>query len=326
MTIAVDLVAELYQRALRVPVEQLTWSALQDCGINLAVRRDDLLDSGIPGNKFYKLVIDLQSARTRGFSRLVSFGGAYSNHLHALAAAGERYGFDTVGIVRGDQPAALSPTLRDAAKAGMQLRFVSRECYRQLADQGTDSPDVIRFIEQEFGRCWIIPEGGASDAGCRGATLIGRALEQQWGEEFQQVCVPCGTGTTLAGIAAGLPAKKNAIGFSVLKGMGNLGAKIAVAYQAMTANQAVSSAGNWRLVSGFHAGGYGKKLPENVRQFWRDFELETGLLLDPVYTLKMFWGILLLAQRGYWRKGTRLVAVHTGGLQGRRGFAAQIDW
>lgn len=314
--------SDLYQKALAVPLQSLQWSVAKRHNIELLVRRDDQIDGLLSGNKYYKLYFNIAAAKAAGFAQVASFGGAYSNHLHALAAAGRKYEIATVGLVRGERPAVLSPTLQDAEAWGMTLYFLPREVYRTAQASLTND-----FLNAEFGRTYRIPEGGANEAGCRGAMAIGQAIEEQLEGAYQQVCLPCGTGATLAGVAAGLPCNKIALGFSVLKGVGDLGADIDRAYRRVLAPAGeMKSAANWRLLTGFHGGGYGKKLPPSLCCFWREFELETGLLLDPVYTLKMFWGIACLAEAGYWRKRARLVVVHTGGLQGRRGFQQQIDW
>jgi 1-aminocyclopropane-1-carboxylate deaminase len=147
--------------------------------------------------------------------------------------------------------------------------------------------------------------------------LLGRALEQQLKGDYTAVCMACGTGTSLAGLAAGIGDTKLALGFSVLKGEGGLGDSISTTYRQIC-DSGVDA--NWRLITGFHAGGYGKKHPEYLTQFWQDFERRSGIPLDPVYTLKLFWGIDSLARQGYWPRGSRIVAIHSGGLQGRRGF------
>jgi 1-aminocyclopropane-1-carboxylate deaminase len=308
----IDSVDELLDVASQVPVQKVELKALAATGIELLVRRDDLLDPHLSGNKFYKLFFNLRAAKEQGFTRLLSFGGAYSNHLHALAAAGKRYGFATLGVVRGERPTQLSPTLRDAEAWGMQLIFVSRADYRDRTEA-----ELIANLHAQYGDFYLIPEGGANVAGARGMQVAGQALERQMKGDYAGVCIACGTGTSLAGLAAGIDIAKPAIGFSVLKGAGNLGNSIAAMYREL--NVAVP-APNWRLVSGFHAGGYGKKHPHYMSQFWQDFERDSGMALDPVYTVKMFWGIVSLARQGYWPRGSRIVAIHSGGLQGRRGF------
>ncbi|WP_052417320.1 1-aminocyclopropane-1-carboxylate deaminase/D-cysteine desulfhydrase [Cellvibrio mixtus] len=321
----IDSDSDFYRLACAVPLHIGTTAELANRGIELLVRRDDLIDDGLSGNKAYKLFYNLRAAREAGHTRLLSFGGAYSNHLYALAMAGARYSFSTVGIVRGARPTLLSPTLIDAEQAGMQLVFIGRDEYRQKT-----LTHLLGDWRRQFGDFYLIPEGGAGLLGARGMSLATQALEAQLKGGYTGVCVACGTGTSLAGLAAGLVAAgrsdKPALGFSVLKGDGDLGTGIAKTYTDLCASrglgeaESVKSAANWRLISGFHAGGYGKKHPAYLFDFWRSFERETGIPLDPVYTLKMIWGIHCLAQQGYWSRGSRIVAIHSGGLQGRRGF------
>lgn len=314
----IDSREDFFAKACEVPLQNSTTNVLAAYGIELLVRRDDLLDSQLSGNKFYKLFFNLHEAKKHGQSRLLSFGGAYSNHLHALAAAGQRYGFKTIGVVRGERPAQLSPTLTDAQNWGMQLVFISR---REYGDK--HETQILEILRNQLGDFYWIPEGGANLAGARGMQLLGASLEQQLNADYTAVCLPCGTGTSLAGLAAGIANKKPALGFSVLKGEGGLGRDIARSYQQLADNLVdnKTSAGNWRLISGFHARGYAKKHPDYLFRFWQSFEQETGVPLDPVYTLKMIWGIHCLAQQRYWSPGSRVIAIHTGGLQGRRGFA-----
>ncbi|HSC66088.1 MAG TPA: pyridoxal-phosphate dependent enzyme [Cellvibrio sp.] len=302
---------DLLGGARNVPFQPVQLKALEDYGVELLVRRDDLVDPELSGNKFYKLFFNLCEARAKGYTRLLSFGGAYSNHLHALAAAGNRYGFTTLGVVRGERPVRLSPTLCDVEAWGMQLIFVGRSDYRNKSES-----ELIANLRDRFGDFYIIPEGGANLAGARGMQVLGQALEQQLNGAYTAVCIASGTGTSLAGLAAGIPSAKPALGFSVLKGDGDLGAIIAATYGELRA----ADDANWRLISGFHAGGYGQRHPEYLLEFWRSFEHNTGIPLDPVYTLKLFWGIVSLVRQGYWPRGSRIVAIHSGGLQGRRGF------
>lgn len=320
----IDSEIDFFKLACEIPLHNATTPLLALAGIELLVRRDDLIDRELSGNKAYKLFYNLRVARDAGYDQLLSFGGAYSNHLHALALAGAKFGFKTLGVIRGEQPKSLSPTLRDAQDAGMGLIFINRKEY-----QYKDFSLLLEDWRNRFGNFYLIPEGGAGVLGARGMSLSGQALEAQLKGAYTGVCVASGTGTSLAGLAAGLSMAgrhdKPAIGFSVLKGDGDLGMSIADTYRQLFIGKNISRendlpAANWRLISGFHAGGYGKKLPAYLFQFWRSFENTTGIPLDPVYTLKMIWGIHCLAQQGYWRRGARIVAIHSGGLQGRRGF------
>jgi 1-aminocyclopropane-1-carboxylate deaminase len=312
--------AVLQQRALAVPMQPLVLPALARRGIELIVRRDDLIDQQMSGNKFYKLFWNLQRAKARGVQQVASFGGAWSNHLYALAAVGQATGLKTLGVIRGDRPPVLSDTLRDVEAMGMTLCFVARETYRQLTREADQHAAFQQWLAERYGDLLLVPEGGANSEGARGAMAIGQAIEQQLQGNYHEVWVAAATGTTLAGLAAGLPAGKIAGGISVLKGQGSMNADICRLYRQLATNAAPQT-GSWRLVTGFHAGGYAKKLPEALQKFQKNFEEQHKILLDPVYTLKLFFAIFSLAQAGYWAADTRLVVVHSGGLQGRRGFA-----
>jgi 1-aminocyclopropane-1-carboxylate deaminase len=310
---------EFLHKSRGVTIQPLNWELAIAKGIEVLVRRDDLVDAACSGNKFYKLFYSLQAARVAGYTKLLSFGGPYSNHLYALAAAGARYGFNTVGVIRGERPKEMSETLVDAERWGMKLHFVSREQYRLATGlwAGLEASELKEILSKAHGDFYLIPEGGAE--GVRGTAVMGWAIKQQLGEmpaRQTQVCLACGTGNTLAGIAAGMAGSEACVaGFSVLKGEGDLGRRI-IDQQ----NVIASLTGNWRLISGYHGGGYGKRLPAMIHGFGRDFESATGLKLDPVYTLKMVWGVAQLMQQNYWQKDSRLLLIHTGGLQGRRGF------
>lgn len=303
---------EFLQIALKVPLQTIEWQLAANKGVEVMVRRDDIVDADLSGNKFYKLFYNLLAAKEQGYTQILSFGGAYSNHIHALAAAGYRFGIKTVGVIRGERPKTLSPCLQDAEAWGMKLHFISRSDYSVGI-----TPELDGDLHRLYGDFYSIPEGGANLLGVKGTQKLGWALSQQLSSGYTHVCVACGTGNTLAGIAAGLAGNDDctAIGFSVLKGAGDLGKSIKNQHQTMK-----HADGNWRLISGFHGGGYAKKLPLTLQQFYASFEAETKLILDPVYTLKMCWGVAQLIEQHYWPRGSRLVLVHTGGLQGRRGF------
>jgi 1-aminocyclopropane-1-carboxylate deaminase len=323
--VVIDSDDDFFKLACAVPLQVATTPVMSVAGVELVLRRDDLIDVSLSGNKAYKLFYNLRAARDAGYSRVLSFGGAYSNHLYALAMAGAKFGFNTLGVVRGERPKLLSPTLKDAQNAGMELVFISREAYQRKSFN-----ELLIDWRNQYGDFYLIPEGGAGVLGASGMSLSGRALEEQLKGDYTSVCIACGTGTSLAGLAAGLVAAgrhdKLALGFSVLKGDGDLGTGIAETYRQLCIAQGLYRsneslpAANWRLISGFHGGGYGKKHPPNLFAFWRTFEQGTGIPLDPVYTLKLIWGIHCLVQMGYWPRGSRIVAIHSGGLQGRRGF------
>src|SRR5690606_27169698 len=180
--VLIDSREDFFAKACEVPLQNSTTNVLAAYGIELLVRRDDLLDSQLSGNKFYKLFFNLHEAKKHGQSRLLSFGGAYSNHLHALAAAGQRYGFKTIGVVRGERPAQLSPTLTDAQNWGMQLVFISR---REYGDK--HETQILEILRNQLGDFYWIPEGGANLAGARGMQLLGASLEQQLNADYTAV-------------------------------------------------------------------------------------------------------------------------------------------
>lgn len=309
--------------ALQVQHQSVDWAPLTGRGIELIVRRDDEIDLSLSGNKFYKLFFSIKPAITNNAIPVASFGGAYSNHLYALAAAGARFGFSTVGFVRGERPQHLSPTLRYCVEQGMRLEFLSRSIYRENASAPT--PSFVAHWQEQFAHLLFIAEGGAGVAAAQGASYIARATELALNGQFDYLAVAVGTGTTLAGLATGLATSKMVLGVSVLKGSGDLAGKVNDLVVSQTPVSCVQGA-NYRLIEGFHAGGYAKKLPQRLIKQWREFETQTGILLDPVYTLKLVVALGDLAQLGYFKKNERIVMVHSGGLQGRCGFESVIDW
>ncbi|MEU1309713.1 pyridoxal-phosphate dependent enzyme [Streptomyces cinnamoneus] len=266
-------------------------------GLRLLLKRDDLIHPDLPGNKWRKLEPNLRAAAAAGADTLVTFGGAYSNHLRATAAAGRLLGFRTVGVVRGDELAdrPLNPSLARCAADGMLLRFVDRGTYRRKAE-----PEVAAALAPAG--AFVIPEGGSNAAAARGCTLLGRELRGT----ADVAAVACGTGGTLAGLAAGLAGSGRAIGFPVLKG-GFLGEEILRLQQEAFAGRQ----GEWSLDERFHCGGYAKTSPE-LESFAADFESRHGLPLERLYVAKMLYGLTTLAEEGAFAPGTTLAAVVTG--------------
>ena len=279
--------------------------------VRLLLWRDDLLNPTLPGNKARKLKYNLLAARAQGHSRLLTFGGAYSNHLAAVAAAGRLHGFATIGLVRGEEHQPLNPTLARCQDAGMQLHYLDRATYRRRAE-----PEFLRQLPQQYGPAYLLPEGGTNALALRGvAELIGE-LRQHTG--FEAVAVAAGTGGTLAGLALGLaeaqyPAR--AVGVAALKGADFLRAEV----DALTQAAVGQVLANYELHTGYHFGGYAK-LPAELRAFIGQFEADFGVLLDPIYTSKLLFGVLDLVERGHFAPGSTVVAVHTGGLQAWAGF------
>jgi len=274
--------------------------------VNLFVKREDLVDYELGGNKWRKMKYNLEAAAQQNHDTLLTFGGAYSNHIYATAAAGKRLGFHTIGIIRGEAHKELNPTLQFASDCGMQLEYVDRTTYRQKAE-----PKFIENLVEKHGRFYLLPEGGSSTLALRGCAEIITEIDQS----FDFICSACGTGGTLAGLISGLNKQQQAIGFAVLKGGDFISDNIKNLLQQANAE----SSACWQIKTDYHFGGYAKTKPELwefIEQFKRDF----GIPLDGVYTGKMFYGLFDLIKKGFFPKGSQIIAIHTGGLQGNLGF------
>jgi 1-aminocyclopropane-1-carboxylate deaminase len=282
------------------PLTELTDARLARRGVTLLLKRDDLIHPDLPGNKYRKLHLNLAAATAAGHDTLLTFGGAYSNHLRATAAAGRLLGLATVGVVRGDELAdrPLNESLARAAADGMRLHFIDRATYRRKTD-----PEVLGTLLGRFGPAYVVPEGGSNSLAARGCADLGRELRD--GPDV--VAVACGTGGTLAGLAAGLGPEQRAIGFPVLKGGGRLEEGI----QRLQEEAFGGRRGDWRLESRFHHGGYARSTPE-LEAFAEDFATRHGLAPDRVYVAKMLHGVFTLADEGLFAPDTRIAAVVTG--------------
>ena len=278
-------------------------------GVSVDILRLDTLNTLAPGNKWFKLHLNLAAARDAGAQTLLSFGGAYSNHLHALAAIAQVEGLAAVACVRAAPDKELSPTLQDAVAWGMHLHFLSRSDYRRRHD-----PEFVAAVMAQYSRPYLIPEGGSNLLGAEGCRGIA-ALIPDNGRAYSAVVLACGTGTTLAGVSAQLADGVKAIGIPVLK---------AEAYMAADIQRMQLDLGhcrqNWTLDHRFHGGAYAR-LSEPLRKFILDFELAYDIALDPVYTAKMMYGLRHMIDCDEFPAGSRVLAIHTGGMQGRRGFS-----
>ncbi|AXG80193.1 1-aminocyclopropane-1-carboxylate deaminase/D-cysteine desulfhydrase [Streptomyces paludis] len=272
-------------------------------GVRLLLKRDDLIHPELAGNKWRKLAPNLRAAAEAGRRTLLTFGGAYSNHLRATAAAGRLLGFATVGVVRGDELAArpLNPSLARCAADGMRLLFVDRTAYRRRSEPA-EVAALLAGAGLEADSVYVIPEGGSNALAVHGCTELGRELRGA----ADTVAVACGTGGTLAGLAAGLGADGRALGFPVLRG-GFLDAGIRDLQRAAFAGPA----GEWRLEDRFHFGGFAR-VPAELDAFAADFEERHGLAVERLYVAKMLYGLTTLAAEGAFPPGTTVAAVITG--------------
>lgn len=267
-------------------------------GIELYIRREDLLHPEVSGNKFRKLKYNMAAAWTNGHHQVLTFGGAYSNHIAATAAAGRILGISTIGVIRGEEIASCyqdNPTLKKAAADGMQFKFVTRTAYR-----AKETASFLADLETEFGDFYLVPEGGTNLEAVRGTAEI----LQEEDEKYDYVCCAVGTGGTIAGIINASFEHQQILGFPALKG-DFLQAKIAK----------YAEKENWQLETAYHFGGYAK-YNADLLGFIRNFERETGILLDPIYTGKLLFGIFDLIVQNRFKNNSKILAIHTGGLQG----------
>ena len=303
-----ELARQLSHLVGNSPVQLLTNPFPEPVNIRLMLKRDDLLHPLVSGNKWRKLKYNLLAAREQVYTTLLTFGGAYSNHLSATAAAGQAFGFQTIGVVRGEELATmpLNHTLAFCQSCGMHLHFVSRADYRCK-----EEPDFLADLVHRFGPHYLLPEGGTNELAIEGTAEIIPEIVAQLGYVPDYVCCPVGTGGTVAGLAQSAPAGTNVLGFMALKGI------VWANLQLGPLQNQTGQTGAWPiLIQDYHFGGYAKTTPE-LLHFIRAFERNTGVLLDQVYTGKMLYGIYELARKGFFPDGATVVAVHTGGLQGR---------
>ncbi|MCF8246794.1 MAG: pyridoxal-phosphate dependent enzyme [Saprospiraceae bacterium] len=292
------------------PLQVVEHEAFSQRGLRLFVKRDDLLHPHVSGNKWRKLKHNLIAARRLGFSKLITFGGAFSNHIAAAAAAGMEFGYSTIGVVSGEESGVVNPTLSFAQGCGMELLFTSRANLRNKTET-----ELLELLKIDATGAFILPQGGANCLALPGCREIVTETTAQLGRPPDFFVTACGTGATLAGIATGIADSKcRALGISVLKG-GFLQNEV----ENLLAKCGEQSCNRWEVLNDFHFGGYAKWTPELI-EFINDFKLKTGIPLDPIYTGKAFFATVQLAEQGFFPAGTSIVLVHTGGLQGIAGF------
>jgi 1-aminocyclopropane-1-carboxylate deaminase/D-cysteine desulfhydrase-like pyridoxal-dependent ACC family enzyme len=304
-----EFTQKVLQTGRPTPLVRLRSGAADRAGVALYLKRDDLIHPQISGNKWRKLKYNLLEAHRQGHRTLLTFGGAYSNHLYAVAAAGHEFGFRTVGLVRGEETLPLNPTLAFARSCGMTLAYVPRERYRHKTDAAW-----LESLRERYGDFYLLPEGGSNALAVRGVAELVTEIGLPW----TYLCCPCGTGGTLAGLVAGAAGRGQVVGFSALKGGGFLRQEVGQllqAYEDATA-QPVTAPANWQVQTEYHFGGYGRVQPV-LLDFIRRFEGENGIAIEQVYTAKMLYGIEDRLNGGGFARGAAVVALHTGGLQGR---------
>ena len=283
------------------------------------MKRDDLIHPVVSGNKWRKLKYNVQEATELNLKGIVTFGGAFSNHIAAMAYAGKIHNLQTIGIIRGEEVDFNNPTLSQARENGMHLVPISREAYRRKA-----APDFLEELKQQYSEFLIVPEGGANLNGVKGcAEILNESIEA-----YDLIVCPMGTATTFAGIVASAATPSKVWGFPALKGGAYLRADVnnfLVQWKASRkAESTLPRSFDWQLITDYHFGGFGK-MKEPLVRFMNAFWKETGIPLDPVYTSKMMFGLQDLLEKDSVPRGSRILAIHTGGLQGIAGMNARLQ-
>nr|WP_095341192.1 pyridoxal-phosphate dependent enzyme [Tenacibaculum maritimum] len=297
---------------LNVKNEQIKSLVLDAKEINLFIKREDKIHPLVSGNKYRKLKYNIAAAKHTHKDTLLTFGGAFSNHIVATAVAGKLSGLKTIGVIRGDELGTNlektlneNKTLKEAYDNGMKFYFISRARYREKR-----SADFLKELKNKFGDFYFIPEGGTNELAVKGCQEI--LTEED--VKFDYICCAVGTGGTISGIINSVKKHQKVIGFPALKG-DFLREEIAV----YTKNEQ-----NWSLQTAYHFGGYGK-YNDALIQFINKFNKETHILLDPIYTGKMVFGIMDLIEQNQFPKKSNILLIHTGGLQGIHGVNKQLQ-
>jgi len=274
--------------------------------VTLALKREDAIHKFISGNKYRKLKYNIIAAKQGEHDTLLTFGGAYSNHIAAVAAAGHEFGFKTIGIIRGEEFADKymnNPTLSYAKSQGMQFKFFKRSDYKNKS-----TSKMLISLENEFGRFYLLPEGGTNLLAVKGAGEILTETDNH----YDYICCPVGTGGTIAGLIAASKSHQKILGFSALKGD----------FLTKEISKFVTKS-NWELISSYHFGGYAK-INEKLISFINQFKDTFNVPLDPIYTGKMMFGICDMISKGYFPKNSKILIIHTGGLQGIQGMNKKL--
>lgn len=294
----------MFLRYIPAPISEITTRQTANAGVKLLIKREDQNHPFVSGNKWWKLKYNLEEAIRSNQNTLLTFGGAYSNHIYATAAAAHELGLKSIGVIRGEETKPLNHTLAFAESKGMKLQYVSREAYRQKSEEA-----FIQNFHDQFGDFYLIPEGGTNELAVKGCAEFAAQLNAE--VDFDYLCLPVGTGGTMAGMILGSRPSVEVIGFSVLKGGDFLEAEVKKYWQKFPDR----SNGNWRIETSYHYGGYGKSTAE-LHHFMAEMKSQYQLPLDQVYTAKMMTGVFDLMGKGYFNSGSTVMMVHTGGLQG----------
>ena len=287
-------------------VQEVVYQPEGSPAFRLWIKREDLLHEHISGNKYRKLRYNLEQAKAENHDTLLTFGGAFSNHIAATAAAGTELGFKTIGVIRGDELAKekdLNPTSNFARSQGMQFKYVDRQTYRHKTEAA-----FIAQLEAEFGRFYLVPEGGTNELAVKGCEEI--LIEAD--TDYDYICVAIGTGGTISGIINAASKNQMVLGFPALKGD----------FLDREIKKYINRTDNWSLHN-YHFGGFAK-IDKKLITFINDFKRQTGIQLDPIYTGKMAFGVIDMLKSAKLPETAKILMIHTGGLQGIQGMNIRL--
>ncbi len=288
---------------MKIETQEISMPLLKEKEVRLFIKRIDKVHPFVSGNKWFKLKYNLLEAEKQGVETLLTFGGAYSNHIAATAFAAKEKGFKSIGVTRGEEHLPLNPTLCFARENGMELHYVSRSDYREKT-----TPDFLEQLKVKFGDFYLIPEGGTNELAIQGTAEILSANDTQ-----DYICCAVGTGGTIAGIINASTDKQTVIGFPAIKGIDVLENDI----------KSWTNKSNYKFINTYFGNGYAK-VNEELVEFINEFNAAHDISLDVIYTGKMMLGILDLIGKDYFPKGSSILAIHTGGLQGNKGMSERL--
>ena len=289
---------------MKIETQEISSNIINDKKINLFIKRIDKIDDFISGNKWYKLKYNILEAKRLKIDTVLTFGGAYSNHIVATACTARRNGLKSIGIIRGEETYPLNESLKIAKAHKMRLIYISRSNYRKKSN--------LQFIEDlkyNLGEFYLIPEGGTNKLGVKGTEQI---LTKK--DNYDVICLPVGTGGTISGIINSSGNHQKIIGFPAIKGFGSLKSDIA----------SMSNKENWTLINNYVFGGYAK-INNELIDFINNFYKSYNIPLDCIYTGKMMYGVLDLINNEYFKKNTKILTIHTGGLLANKGINSKFN-
>ncbi len=297
------------------PLQKIEDNLFIEKKIQVFVKRDDLIHAEISGNKWRKLKYNLLHAKEKGFENIVTFGGAFSNHIYATAAAGKYFGFKTIGIIRGDElNENASHTLKFASDCGMKLHFVSRNVYSEMREKNTIA-EFIHTFTHSYIQSLILPEGGTNEFALGGVGEMVEEISEQLDCKPDYIICPVGTGGTIAGIIANSSENTKVLGICVLKNGQYLEEEIKYLVKNNNENNAGRVSNPASVDYEHHHGGYAKKTPQ-LMTFIEEFEAKHDFKIEPIYSGKMFFAFEELVKQNYFKPNSNVVLIHTGGLQG----------